>query len=122
MTPRETPRILLVEDEADIRTTLDVLLTLAGFEVVVACDGIDGLAACATETPDLVVLDVGLPGMDGWEVLRRLRLDSAVPVLVLTAHGLEAVRDRALAAGADAAMAKPFRHDELIEVLRSLLG
>lgn len=118
----EAPRVLVVEDEEDIRTIIEVVLVLAGFEVVFAYDGPEGLEACRTAAPDVVVLDVGLPGMDGWEVLRRLRPGNAVPVLVLTAHGLEAVRDRALSSGADAALAKPFDHDELIEVLHSLLA
>src|SRR6185369_9241110 len=82
-------RLLVVEDDPDIAMALRLLLTRAGHQVAHAKDGRTGLRDAYTERPELVILDIGLPGMDGWQVLERLRDVSDVPVLLLTAHGQE---------------------------------
>jgi DNA-binding response OmpR family regulator len=85
-------RVLIVDDERDLRAMLSSYLTADGFEVLEAGDGERALEVALTEAPDLVVLDVGLPGIDGFEVLRRLRQSSEVPVIMLTARTEEVDR------------------------------
>jgi DNA-binding response OmpR family regulator len=99
-----------------IQRLVEVCLRPAGFEVSLASDGPSGLAAALNDPPDLVILDVGLPGMDGWEVLSHIRADERtrnVTVLVLTAHAQEETREKADRDGADAFLTKPFRPNEL---------
>ena len=114
-------KILVVEDEERIRNFLQKGLALDGYTAVVAADGHDGLLKFHEILPDLVILDVMLPGMNGLEVCRRLREASNVPVLMLTAK--EAIEDRVagLDAGADDYLVKPFAWDELQARLRALL-
>ena len=100
--------ILVIEDDADIRLLLETLLTRAGHAVVTAEDGTSGLRSLFNSRPDAVVLDLGLPDLDGFEVLARVREVSEVPLLVLTARGLEADKVRGLQSGADDYLAKPF--------------
>jgi DNA-binding response OmpR family regulator len=107
-------RLLVVEDDPDIALALRLLFSRAGYEVAHAGDGRTGLKEAYAEHPDLVVLDVGLPEMDGWQVLERLRDVSDVPVLVLTAHGQEAEKVRGLRGGADDYLVKPPRIAELM--------
>lgn len=109
-------RVLVVEDSQVIQRLVEVCLRPAGFEVSLASDGPSGLAAALNDPPDLVILDVGLPGMDGWEVLSHIRADERtrnVTVLVLTAHAQEETREKADRDGADAFLTKPFRPNEL---------
>lgn len=109
-------RVLVVEDSQVIQRLIEVCLRPAGFDVELRSDGPSGLAAAWERVPDLVILDVGLPGMDGWEVLRALREDARtreVTVLVLTAHAQEETRVKADEGGADAFLTKPFRPNEL---------
>ena len=115
-------RILVVDDDRAVREALRRVLTLADYEVTLAQDGEAALDALAQSVPDAVVLDVGLPGIDGLEVCRRVRrMGSRVPILILTAR--EAVSDRidGLDAGADDYMVKPFDLGELKARLRALL-
>ena len=112
-------RLLVVEDDPDIALALRLLFSRAGYEVAHAGDGRTGLKEAYAEHPDLVVLDVGLPEMDGWQVLERLRDVSDVPVLVLTAHGQEAEKVRGLRGGADDYLTKPFAFDELVARVRA---
>jgi DNA-binding response OmpR family regulator len=115
-------RILVVEDEDSIREALADALVSEGYEVLTAADGRRGLELGLSEDPDLVVLDLMLPGMDGFEVLRRLRADRVVtPVLVLTARGLEQDRVRGLDLGADDYVMKPFALRELLARVRARL-
>lgn len=117
-----TRRVLVVEDSAVIRRLIDVCLRPAAIEVVMREDGPGALEAALSEHPDLMVLDIGLPEMDGWEVLDRLRSDprtKSLPVLVLTAHAEEESRRRADEGGADGFVTKPFQPDEL---RREILG
>jgi DNA-binding response OmpR family regulator len=114
-------RLLVVEDDPDIALALRLLFSRAGYEVAQAGDGRTGLKEAYAEHPDLVVLDVGLPEMDGWQVLERLRDVSDVPVLVLTAHGQEAEKVRGLRGGADDYLTKPFANNELLARVEALL-
>ncbi len=115
-------RILVVEDSAVIRRLIEVCLRPANLDIVMREDGPGALEAAISESPDLMILDIGLPEMDGWEVLDRLRSDPAtkeLPVLVLTAHAEEESRRRADEGGADGFITKPFQPHELRkEVLR----
>jgi len=114
-------RILVVEDEVRITRFLRQGLTYEGYEVTVAYDGEEALAELREEMPDLVILDVMLPTIDGLEVCRRLRTFSSVPVLMLTAR--DAVQDRVIGldSGADDYLVKPFALDELLARIRALL-
>jgi DNA-binding response OmpR family regulator len=118
----EARRILVVEDEESIREALRDALVSEGYEVLVAADGRQGLDLGLTQDPDLVVLDLMLPHLDGFEVLRRLRADAVeTPVLVLTARGLEQDRVRGLDLGADDYVVKPFALGELLARIRARL-
>ena len=114
--------ILVVDDDAPIRRMLDRTLSAAGYAVATAADGGEALAAVERSTPDLVVLDVGLPGVDGLSVSRRLRARGlAVPVLLLTARDSVPDRVAGLDAGADDYLVKPFATEELLARIRALL-
>lgn len=115
------PTVLLVDDETMITAPLARALTRAGYEVLVAGNGRDGLALARSEKPDIVVLDVLMPEMDGWEVCGALRQESTVPILMLTALGEEVDRVLGLELGADDYLTKPFSTRELIARLRALL-
>jgi DNA-binding response OmpR family regulator len=115
-------RILVVEDDEAIREALRDALVSEGYDVLTAADGRAGLELGLKEDPDLVVLDLMLPLLDGFEVLRRLRADQvATPVLVLTARGLEQDRVRGLDLGADDYVMKPFALSELLARIRARL-
>ena len=114
-------RLLVVEDDPDIAMALRLLLTRAGHEVAHAKDGRTGLKDAYTGRPELVILDIGLPWLDGWQVLERLRDVSDVPVLLLTAHGQESDKVRGLRGGADDYLTKPFTNAELVARVEALL-
>jgi DNA-binding response OmpR family regulator len=113
--------VLVIEDDADIALGIRTVLDRSGFDVTTASDGREGLRVFHNERPDVVVLDVGLPQMDGWTVLERIRELSKVPVLMLTAHGREADKVRGLRGGADDYLTKPFGNAELVARLQALL-
>jgi two-component system, OmpR family, response regulator MprA len=115
------PRVLVVEDDEDIAQALQRSLRLEGYEVRIATDGETALEAAAAFQPDLVVLDLGLPRMDGIEVARRLRARDDVPILVLTARDAVESRVAGLDSGADDYLVKPFERQELLARLRALL-
>ena len=107
-----------------MRRLIDVCLRPLGAEMRFAEDGLIGLAAARASVPDVIILDIGLPGLDGWEVLAQLRSDSdtlGVRVLVLTAHAQPEMADRAAADGADDFMTKPFRPNDLRISVETLL-
>ena len=106
--------ILVVDDDSDIRGLLRELLERAGYQVVEAANGRDGLRTLYSASPDLVLLDVSMPELDGWQTLERIRDVSEVPVLMLTARTAELEKVRGLKAGADDYVAKPFGRQELL--------
>jgi two-component system response regulator MprA len=115
-------RLLVVDDDPAVREALALVLDLDGFEVTTAVDGRDAIRALALDTPDAVVLDVLMPGLDGLEVCRRLRsTGNRTPVLMLTARSEVSERVAGLEAGADDYLAKPFAREELVARLRALL-
>jgi DNA-binding response OmpR family regulator len=114
-------RVLVIEDDTDIALGIRLVLTRNGFEVSGAGDGREGLRAFYRIRPDLVVLDIGLPALDGWAVLERIRDISDVPVLILTARGQESEKVRGLHGGADDYLTKPFGNAELAARVATLL-
>jgi two-component system KDP operon response regulator KdpE len=117
----KTARILLVDDELPIQRTLGPLLRSRGYEVDVAATGAQALSLLDSRAPDLVILDLGLPDLDGVEVCRRMRAESTVPILVLSARGAEADKVSALDLGADDYVTKPFGPEELLARIRVVL-
>ena len=115
------PRVLVVEDDEEIAQVLQRSLRLEGYEVRVAGDGEAALDQSAAFNPDLVILDLGLPKLDGMEVARRLRSADDVPILMLTARDALEARVEGLDAGADDYLVKPFERQELLARLRALL-
>ena len=115
------PRVLVVEDDDDIAHALQRSLRLEGYEVRLATDGEAALEAASAFQPDIVVLDLGLPKLDGIEVARRLRTRDDVPILVLTARDAVESRVQGLDSGADDYLVKPFERQELLARLRALL-
>jgi two-component system response regulator MprA len=119
--PGRDPRVLVVEDDAEIAQTLQRSLRLDGYEVRLAGDGEAALNEAAAYHPDLVILDLGLPKLDGIEVARRLRAADDVPILMLTARDAVDARVEGLDSGADDYLVKPFERQELLARLRALL-
>jgi two-component system response regulator MprA len=115
------PRVLVVEDDTDIAGVLRRSLDKEGYDVRVAGDGEAALDQAGVFSPDAVVLDLGLPKLDGVEVCRRLRTDGDVPILILTARDALEARVEGLDAGADDYLVKPFERDELLARMRALL-
>ncbi len=113
-----TTDILIVDDDPQIRDVLRIALAQAGFAVAEAADGQAALRAATRQPPALIVLDVGLPELDGWEVCRRIRRTSAVPILFLTARDDEIDRVVGLELGADDYVTKPFSPRELVARVR----
>jgi two-component system, OmpR family, KDP operon response regulator KdpE len=114
-------RILVVDDEPNILGAMEPLLRSHGYEVITAMSGRGAIAAAAREQPDLIVLDLGLPDMDGVEVCRTVRDDGGSPIIVLSARGGEADKVQALDAGADDYVTKPFGAEELLARIRVVL-
>ena len=115
---RHPPTVLIVDDESEIVRFLRATLTAAGYEPMAAATGAEALQAATSRPPDLVLLDLGLPDMDGIEVTRRLREWSKVPIIVLSARGQERDKIQALDAGADDYVTKPFAVGELLARIR----
>jgi len=118
------PHVLVIEDSASVRRLIEVCLRVLDVSISSVSDGTQGLAAIKDTDPEVVVLDIGLPGLDGWEVLAMLREDQTtahLKVLVLTAHAQPEMADKAAQGGADAFMTKPFRPSDLREQVEKLL-
>lgn len=123
MTP--VPTILLVEDNEMNRDMLSRRLERAGYRVILAVDGPRGIAAARTEAPDLVLMDMSLPEIDGWEATRHLKQDpatSGIPVIALTAHAMVSDREKALQAGCDDYDTKPIDFVRLLQKMTSILA
>jgi CheY-like chemotaxis protein len=118
------PKILLIEDNEMNRDMLSRRLARNGFEVAVAVDGQQGVQMAATEKPDLILMDMSLPVMDGWEATRRVKADpatSAIPVIALTAHAMTDDREKAMAAGCNDFDTKPVELPRLLGKIKALL-
>lgn len=115
------PRVLVIDDEAQIRRFLDIGLRAEGYQVLLAATGQEGLGLAATQSPDVIVLDIGLPDLEGHDVLRELRAWTQVPVLMLSVRDAESEKVRALDLGANDYVTKPFGIQELMARLRVLL-
>lgn len=118
-------KILLVEDNEMNRDMLSRRLTRNGFEVVVAVNGQEGVDLARAELPDLILMDMSLPVLDGWEATRRVKADPAtakIPVIALTAHAMAQDREEAMAAGCDDFDTKPVELPRLLEKINALLG
>jgi two-component system, cell cycle response regulator DivK len=119
-----TKRILVVEDQADNRRILHDLLTNAGYEIIIAEDGEKALDIVKRERPNLILMDIQLPLLDGYEVTRRIKADPtlcAIPIIVITSYALSGDEAKAKAAGCDAYVAKPFSPRSLLAKVREYL-
>jgi two-component system, cell cycle response regulator DivK len=118
------PRILVVEDDEMNRDSLTRLLRRRGYELLTARDGVEGVMVSQSEMPDLILMDMSLPVLDGWEATRRLKAapkTQAIPIIALTAHAMAADRDKALAAGCDDYDSKPIELKRLLPKIEALL-
>ncbi len=119
------PKILLVEDNELNRDMLSRRLERRGFQVLIAVDGAQGVAMAQSEAPDLVLMDMSLPLVDGWEATRRLKAapeTRAVPIIALTSHAMVGDRDKAIEAGCDDYDTKPIELPRLLEKINRLIG
>jgi two-component system cell cycle response regulator DivK len=119
------PKILLVEDNEMNRDMLSRRLQRKGYEVVIAVDGAEGVSLTSSENPDLVLMDMSLPVMDGWEATRQLKANpetQAIPVIALTAHAMSGDREKALNAGCDDYDTKPIELPRLLSKIETFLG
>ena len=120
-----TTKVLYVEDNDDNVYMLKTRLTRKGFTVVVANDGVQGVAMAASEQPDIILMDLSLPELDGWEATRRIKAAAGtrdIPVIALTAHAMAGDREKALAAGCDDYDTKPVELPRLLEKIKALLA
>jgi DNA-binding response OmpR family regulator len=121
----EKPTILVADDEEDVRELVTYRLTRSGYRVIGAGDGMEAFELATERTPDLMVLDVMMPKLDGYELTRRVRAEAAlrsIPVILLTARSQETDVDRGFEVGADDYLRKPFNPDELVARVRAVLG
>jgi two-component system, cell cycle response regulator DivK len=124
MDARSPATILVVEDNEPSRDALARRLARRGYRVVLAVDGREAVAMGRSASPDLILMDLGLPGIDGWEATQQLKGDAStaqIPIIILSAHATTNVRDMALAAGGDDFDTKPVRFHQLLEKIEALL-
>lgn len=126
MSKRESgrPRVLLVDDYPDAREMYSEYLDFSGFEVIEAANGMEALQRAVEEGPDIVLMDLSLPVMDGWEATRRLKADprtAGIPVVALTGHALAGISEGARKAGCDAFVTKPCLPEDLVKEIRKVL-
>ena len=117
-------KILIIEDEEDIMTALQIRLVAAGYKVITASDGSEGLRQARTAGPDLIILDIMLPKLDGYQIARMLKYDENyrnIPIIMLTAKVQQSDIKQGLESGADAYMTKPFKGEELLAQIEKLL-
>jgi two-component system cell cycle response regulator DivK len=120
-----TKRILVVEDQEDLRGVLRTLLTGSGYEVTEAVDGQDGVTKAKSEWPDLVLMDIQLPVLDGYEATRQIKADpnlKATPVIAVSSFAMKGDEEKARAAGCDHYVTKPYSPIQLLRLIRGYLG
>jgi two-component system, cell cycle response regulator DivK len=120
----DRPRVLLVDDYPDAREMYSEYLQFSGFDVVEAANGMEALQRAADEKPDIILMDLSLPVMDGWEATRRLKADARtaeIPVVALTGHALAGISEGAKQAGCDAFITKPCLPEDLVREIRKVL-
>ena len=120
----ERPRVLLVDDYPDAREMYSEYLEFSGFDVVEAGNGMEALQRAVETSPDIILMDLSLPVMDGWEATRRLKADertAAIPVVALTGHALAGISEGAKKAGCDAFVTKPCLPEDLVREIRKIL-
>lgn len=126
MTKNNTgPRVLLVDDYPDAREMYSEYLEFSGFQVVEAANGIEALQHALDDKPDIILMDLSLPVMDGWEATRRLKADERtahIPIVALTGHALAGISEGAKQAGCDAFVTKPCLPEDLVKEIRRVLG
>ncbi len=118
-------RVLVVEDQEDNMQIMNDMLVSAGYEVIKAVTGIEGVAMAGSHTPDLILMDVMLPGLDGYEATRRIKDNSAlgrIPIIAVTSYALDGEEDRAEEAGCDAYFSKPVSPRVLLAKIREFIG
>lgn len=118
-------RVLVIEDQEDNRTILRDLLTNAGFEVLEAVNGIEGIETALRERPDLILMDIQMPEMDGYEATRRIKAEpttAAIPIIAVTSYALSGDEKKAKAVGCDGYVTKPFSPRALLAMVRAWLG
>lgn len=115
------PLILIVDDEKSIRSFLRVSIEMQGYQCIDACDGTNALMLAVSRNPDVLILDLGLPDMDGVEVIKKLRIVSQIPIIIISARGHDREKIEALDAGADDYLTKPFSVPELLARIRVIL-
>ena len=118
------PRVLLVDDYPDAREMYSEYLQFSGFDVVEAANGIEALQSAIERAPDIILMDLSLPVMDGWEATRRLKADdrtASIPVVALTGHALAGISEGAKRAGCDAFVTKPCLPEDLVKEIRKVL-
>lgn len=123
-TRNERPRVLLVDDYPDAREMYSEYLQFSGFDVVEAANGMEALRRAADDAPDIILMDLSLPVMDGWEATRRLKADQRtahIPVVALTGHALAGISEGARQAGCDAFVTKPCLPEDLVIEIRRVL-
>ena len=119
------PKILLVEDNEMNRDMLSRRLQRKGFQVIIAVDGVQGVAMAQADAPDLILMDMSLPVLDGWEATRQLKASAptrSIPIIALTAHAMSGDQERALQAGCDHYDTKPIELPRLLEKINALLN
>jgi CheY-like chemotaxis protein len=125
VTDRSRPLVLIVEDQSELRQLYAQELTISGFDVIEAANGLDALAHSSAQYPDVILMDLSLPILDGWEATRRLKSDSRtahIPVVALTAHDGSGELQRATRAGCDWFVPKPCPPNDLIDEVRRVLA
>jgi len=118
------PRVLLVDDYPDAREMYSEYLQFSGFDVVEAANGMEALQSAIDRSPDIILMDLSLPVMDGWEATRRLKADertASIPVVALTGHALAGISEGAKKAGCDAFVTKPCLPEDLVKEIRRIL-
>ena len=124
ITKSDRPRVLLVDDYPDAREMYTEYLQYSGFDVVEARNGLEALQRAVETTPDIILMDLSLPVMDGWEATRRLKADqrtASIPVVALTGHALAGISEGAKLAGCDAFVTKPCLPEDLVKEIRRIL-